>query len=303
MPGDESLITAQLMELVGQEGPAREILLTPELVGRVEETVRGSAFPFVDGQDAPPYFLLAFETPVSIPETPDAPASLLTGDEWTLHRPARVGERLTVRGRLAAVTERFGSRFGHMLNTYSAWTISDTQGQPVAEIGRSMIRYRPPEGGVPAEPDDPALARSEPPREQESGRADLSEGSPLPSAVIRPTLAQVVRYCALTWNFLGFFFDPEEARRMGLPGPIVPGPFKMALIVERLAQLAGPDGRVVHARCAWRRPDRTGWPFTVRGMVTHVEAEGRGRQVSCDVWTETAEGARSVAGAATLLIP
>lgn len=300
---DESLITPELMERVGQEGPAREVVLTPELVCRVEETVRGVATTFRDGEDAPPYVLIAFETPVEVPDTPGATASLLTGDEWTLRRPARVGERLTVRGRLGAVNERFGSRFGHMLNVYSAWTISDADGQPVAEIGRSMIRYRPPEGGVPAEPDDPVLARAVPAAAPHAGPGDFSEGSALPALLVRPTLAQVVRYCAVTWNFLGFFFDPEEARRMGLPGPVVPGPFKMALIVNYLSQLAGPEGRLLHARCAWRRPDRTGWPFTVRGAVTRVEGQEQGRRVSCEVWTETAEGARSVAGSATLLVP
>lgn len=325
MDADESLITAEIQGHVNRDAPPREVTITPELVRRVLETVEEDDSRWTGGT-APPYILLAFETSLPLPEPAAAPASLVTGDEWTLHRPLGVGERLTMVGRLASAHERFGGRFGHTLVLRSTWTFTDAAGAVAAEVGRSMIRYRPParveELGSDAGEADPAPAPAvapsagEPPHATEpsagaasphlrrpsaGSRRALTEGEPLPPLVLRPTLGQVVRYCGLTWNFTPIFFDPEEARRAGLPGTIVPGPLKQALLTRYLAAWAGREGAVHAIRCAHRRPDRTGRPLTVRGTVSHVAEEGDERRVDCEVWTENLLGERSVIASASLL--
>ncbi len=293
MSTEESLITPELLALVGQETPPREVAVTPETVCRVRETL---ADPSPQGDTAPPYVLLAFETAIPAPELPAAPESLVTGDEWTLHRPLRVGERLSLRGRLVAAHERFGGRFGHTLALRAAWTLTDTGGTTVAEMGQSMIRYRTPV--APPEDVPPSLPAPEPtdgPAERWPAEPFTPvEGAPLPEAVLRPTLDQVVRYCGLTWNFVPIFYDPAAARRAGLPGTIVPGPLKLALLTRYLLALAGPGGSVRAVRCVHRRPDRTGDPLTVRGVVTRVVAEGERRLVECELWTEALTGERTV---------
>jgi acyl dehydratase len=311
---DESLITPELEQIVGRDGPVREATVTDEVVRRVLETMQDDD-PRWTGDATPPYVLMAFGADLPLPETPRSPLGLVSGDEWTLHRPIRVGERLTSVGRLVSVHERFGSRFGHNLVLRTTWTFTDAAGALVAEVGRSMIRYAPPDDERPGTgdrgPEGSPLAAVPPNAEDTvaphsaagTQHAPLSEGELLPPVVVRPSLAQVVRYCGLTWNFVPFFFDPEEARRGGLPGTIVPGPLKLAMLTRYLTAWAGPGGAVHAVRCAHRRPDPTGQPFTIRGLVTRVVEEHGVRLIDCEVWTENQAGERSVAGSATIVAP
>ena len=302
----ESLITPELQESIGRETAPGEVTVSGELVRRVLETVEEQDERWY-GDVAPPYVLMAFEMPMPSPPVPAAPATLVTGDEWTLHRPLRVGERLAMTGRLASAHERFGSRFGHTLALRGLWTFVDAGGAVVAEVGRSMIHYRPPEqrfevGGVTFEV-EPAGAEAEAqPHTSHLTPHTFHEGEPLPPAVVRPSLTQVVRYCGLTWNFVPIFYDPEAALRAGLPGTIVPGPLKLALLTRYLAALTGPNGFVRAVRCAHRRPDRTGHPLTLRGAVSQITDEDGFRRAACEVWTENAGGERSVIGSATVAL-
>lgn len=301
MSTEESLLTPELLALVDRETPPREVVVAAETVRRVRETLADPS-PGLRDDLAPPYVLLAFEAPFPVPELPHVPESLVTGDEWTLRRPLRIGERLHMSGRLVAAHERLGGRFGHTLSLRAAWTLRDASGTPVAELGQSLIRYR-----TPVTADAAAASAPEPPREpaERWPAAPLApaEGVPLPEAVLRPTLDRVVRYCGLTWNFVPIFYDPAAAYRAGLPGTIVPGPLKLALLTRYLQLLAGPAGSVSAVRCVYRRPDRTGAPLAVRGVVTRVVEEGERRRVECELWTETTAGERSVSGFAVLVLP
>jgi acyl dehydratase len=319
MSDEESLITPELLALVGRETPPREVAVAPETVRRVLETV-ADPDPRWRGDVAPPYVLLAFETAIPAPDLPAVPESLVTGDEWTLHRPLRTGEHLRMTGRLLAAHERFSGRFGHALALRASWTLTDADGTTVAEMGQSMIRYRTPAltpspspasgRGVPVGRGEgspgpgvrasPAEGEGDPAERWPTAPLVPMEGAPLPPAVVRPTLDQVVRYCGLTWNFVPIFYDPAAAHRAGLPGTIVPGPLKLALLTRYLLALAGPGGAVRAVRCVHRRPDRTGAPLIVRGTVTRV-AESNGRRLTdCELWTETLTGERSVTGFATI---
>jgi acyl dehydratase len=315
--GDERLLTPDIADAIGRETPPRQVTVTDEVVRRVLETV-GETLP-PSGDTAPPYVLMAFGADPPLPETPAAPLSLVTGDEWTLHRPLHVGERLTVSGRWESAHERYGGRFGHALQLHYGWTFRDADGRVVAEVGRGMMRYRVDEGRESRDPGAAAdggqaagQAGPRPPRAGdgpapaaplEPARLPLAEGDALGPAVLRPTILQVARYCGLTWNFVPLFLDPDAAHRAGMPGPIVPGPLKLALITRCLAVWARPAGRVHALRCTYRRPDLVGRPFTVRGSVTRVADEGGERRVQCEVWTENAAGERSVGAVATLAFP
>ncbi len=313
----ESLLTPELLDAAGRQTPPREVTVTRELVQRVIETVEDED-PRWSGAGAPPYTLMAFETSAPYPEPADAPMSLVTGDEWTLHRPLQIGDRLTYTGGIASVHERFGSRFGHNLVLRFGWTFRDVDGAVVAEVGRGMIRYRAPD----PEPHRIPAGTPEPPRVAGNGRPPdiqpdpptggvariapvgpgVAQGDPLPPLMLRPSYTQVVRYCGLTWNFTPIFFDPEEARRAGLPGTIVPGPLKIALLTRYLAAWAGPAGEVRSVRAAHRRPDLTARPITVRGAVNQVTVEDGRRLVNCDVWFENETAERSLIGSASVML-
>lgn len=322
MSNDESFITDELAALVGEEMVARTVSITPLLVSRLVETLHDPDPRWQEGI-APPYVLLALETGINLPEAPAARESLVTGDEWSVYRPLRVGEDLRLTGGLASAHERFGSRFGHTLNLRMAYRFTDESDAIVAEAGRSMIRYatparaeseeRGPRGYAPepdAEDDPEALASAglvdaavpHVPPHSPAAHA-YREGDELPPVVVRPSLDQVVRYCGLTWSFVPFFYDAAVARRAGLPGTILPGPFKLALLSKYLLGVAGPRGWVRTVRAAHRRPDRTARPLTIRGVVTRAAEEDGRRVLDCEVWTENTRGERSVAGSAVFEMP
>ena len=59
--------------------------------------------------------------------------------------------------------------------------------------------------------------------------AALREGDELPVLHLQPSLGMIIRHCALQWTFPAFFYDPEAAKAAGMPGTIIPGPFKVGL--------------------------------------------------------------------------
>ena len=329
---DESLITAQLQEMVGVEGPAVTKVITPELAQRLRETVEGVGVTFSSalsrqagialpspGDAAPWYSLLVCGAGASLPETPGATEGLVTGDDWTLIRPPLVGETVTATARLDSVHERFGSRFGHNLVLRTAATVTGEDGRVIGEAGLTMIRFRAPEPGAMGRLDTPT-----PPTARNGGHGEQPEheqmrafweaatpfdlrrvrvGDRLPPRTVFPSLHMVVRYCGLAWAYVPFFFDAAAARRAGLPGAIVPGPLKLALFTHYLTELAGDGGRLRMVRCAHRRPDQSGHPLLLCGAVTRVEADEDGNLVECELWSETEAGERSVLASATFAIP
>jgi len=115
-----------------------------------------------------------------------------------------------------------------------------------------------------------------------------------------PTLEQVIRYCAVTWNITPIFFDPGAARMAGLPGTIIPGPLKLALLADNLLDWAGPDAVLESIRVAHRRPDVPGRPLLFGGTVSAIESENTLRRLRCEVWIQNEAGERSAAGAAAI---
>lgn len=298
---DESLITPELEARVGVASAAVEVEVTPLLVRRLYEML--GTLP-ADRGDAPPAVLVMQDAGREVSPLPGLPAdSLVTGDEWEMRRPIRIGETLTAVNRLADLSERFGGRLGHTLAVRHQWEFLDTGGETVAVARRSMAYYEReglrPREDVPAEFRPPA-----PPLDPVTGPApwEARVGDPVTSRLLTPTLDQVVRYCAATWNITSIFFDPDVARANGLPGTIIPGPLKLALLAETVLAWAGPGALLESIRVAHRRPDVPRRPILLGGSVTEVEATEAGRRLHCEVSIQNANGERSSVGAATILI-
>jgi acyl dehydratase len=128
----------------------------------------------------------------------------------------------------------------------------------------------------------------------------LREGDELPPLEVRPSLGMVIRYCALNWNFPPFFYDPEAAKAIGMPGTIVPGPLKLGLLYRAVEEWLGDAGYVRQVRAAHRRPDLTNRPVTVAGRVARVyEADGA-RRADLELAVVNEEGQPSVRGFAVV---
>lgn len=276
MSDSQSLVTPELQQLVGRNEPARPVELSGLLVQRVLETMNVQADSWPAGV-SPPYVLMAFESPVTMLDIPAVPETLVTGDEWTLHRSLLVGERLLVEGRVAALHERFGGRFGHSLVVRYAWSFTDTTGATAAEVGRTIMHYRAPDAPTRERWEAPAGAPDAGPPTTPAGpepHLPRVEGDPLPKWTVTPSLAQVVRHCALSWNFVPIFFDPVEAHRAGLPGTIVPGPLKLALLTQypRTRSWIGRNGVLGPLR-----PSPSG-PHRPSHHVPRIRVTGRSRR-------------------------
>lgn len=128
----------------------------------------------------------------------------------------------------------------------------------------------------------------------------LHEGDELPPLDLRPNLGQVIRYCALNWNFPPFFYDPEAAKAVGMPGTIIPGPLKVGLIYRAVEAWLGDAGFIRQVRAAHRRPDLTNRPITVVGRVARVYEEDGAQRVDLEMGIVNESGELSVRGFAVV---
>ncbi len=128
----------------------------------------------------------------------------------------------------------------------------------------------------------------------------LHEGDEMTSLDVRPDLAQIIRFCGLSWVFPPFFYDVDAARAQGMPGTLVPGPFKLGLICRAVEEWLGDAGFVVTVRGAHRRPDITGRPITITGRVARVFEEDGHRRADLELVIINQDHEPSVRGFATV---
>jgi acyl dehydratase len=114
------------------------------------------------------------------------------------------------------------------------------------------------------------------------------------------TLEDLVRWAGAVDDYSPIHFDPDAAKGRGLPGVVVNGPWKSALLSRLLVDWLGENGRVTTLRCEYRRPDVVGGSVRARGQVTAVTRDGAYDLVDCDVWVENTAGDRTVVGSATV---
>ena len=83
----------------------------------------------------------------------------------------------------------------------------------------------------------------------------INEGDALPAYERTPTRLKVLQFIGAGWLWGPQFVDPEAARNMGLPGPIIPGAVKQAYFMQYVDHCwARAAGRCGACRC------RTGGP-------------------------------------------
>lgn len=133
-----------------------------------------------------------------------------------------------------------------------------------------------------------------------NGPRTVSDGDPIGPVELRPDLGMVIRYCGLSWAFPPFFYDVDAARAQGMPGTLVPGPFKLGLIEAAIEEWLDGRGFVRQVRAAHRRPDLTGRPIVIVGQVSRVYEEGDARRADLELVIQNERGEPSVRGFATV---
>ena len=130
--------------------------------------------------------------------------------------------------------------------------------------------------------------------------AEIREGEELPPQERLPTRRKVLMFIGASWQWVPQFHEQATAERMGLEGPIVPGPARMAFLEQFLRRWLGGAGTLKRIHVTHRRPDYHDRPITIGGTVTRKYEEEGGKLVDFELWIENQAGLPSVRGNATV---
>ncbi len=119
----------------------------------------------------------------------------------------------------------------------------------------------------------------------------LEEGHELTPAVQFTTTAQLVRYAGAANDYSGIHYDLGYAHERGFPDVIVHGFLKASFLAELACDWAGPGSWLRRFATRYQGIDVVGAPIVCRGRVTGIRIDER--QVSLELWTENAQGART----------
>ncbi len=132
----------------------------------------------------------------------------------------------------------------------------------------------------------------------------LHEGDRLPTMQRACSFHEVLRFLGAAWLWGLHFYDDADARSAGLPGPVVPGAMKQAIMERYLLDwLGGPEGgpgRLARLQLAYRRPDPHDSLMTFGGEVTRKYAEHGRNLVDLELWIDNPQGERSTRAGATI---
>ncbi len=128
----------------------------------------------------------------------------------------------------------------------------------------------------------------------------INEGDTLPTTTRTPTHFRVLQFMGACWMWGSQFLDPEAAAKIGLPGPIVPGPMKHAYLQQYLRAWMGDAGAIRRLQVSHRRPDVHDAEMTLGGLVTRKYEQDGEKLLELELSIDNPEGERSVRGSATV---
>ena len=128
----------------------------------------------------------------------------------------------------------------------------------------------------------------------------IQEGEELPVEERLPTHRKIMMFIGASWQWVPQFYEQETADRMGLEGPIIPGPVRIAWLEQFLRRWLGGAGTFKRIHVSHRRPDYHDQPITIGGHVTRKYEEDGCKLVDFELWVDNHEGERSVRGNATV---
>ena len=98
------------------------------------------------------------------------------------------------------------------------------------------------------------------------------------------------------------FTDAAQAKKEGLPGPIVPGGMNIAMASQLLTGWS-PTVDLKRLEVSFRQVVPHDTPLELKGIVTDKHIVDGEARVECDVAIENEDGASHVIGNATIVLP
>jgi len=215
-------------------------------------------------------------------------ARLATGDEFLFHAPLHAGMTLVARERLISVSEKLG-RSGRLIFYSIEKLFSTPDGQPILRRILHCAAREPisvPTGHA-RRYDEPPMAGS---------------GAPIPPLTVGPvTVRYLAMFATATAEYVDIHYDADYARSLGLPGPIIQGLYKTALIARLLKDWTGDGARVRSLNVQHRGMDLAGTVLTAAGAVQTAPVDAAAHETTCSVWVRNQEGLMTTFGTARVL--
>jgi acyl dehydratase len=132
---------------------------------------------------------------------------------------------------------------------------------------------------------------------------DVAVGTALPGVTKGPiSIKDLVKFAAATSDYSEIHYDERAVHERGLPGPLIHGPLKAALLADLVMGWAGPRGELKRLDCRYRRMDVAGETLTCGGEVTAMR-DGGEHAVECELWTRNSAGEITTTGSAIVTLP
>ena len=132
---------------------------------------------------------------------------------------------------------------------------------------------------------------------------DIVVGLAIPELVVTPTVVQLFRFSAVTWNSHRIHYDRETALAEGHPDILVQAHLHGAFLARALNRWSGNDSRL--RRFAWKNRARAipGDTLTCRATVSRIEAESNGGVVELALTETNQRGETCATGTAVIWLP
>ena len=129
----------------------------------------------------------------------------------------------------------------------------------------------------------------------------IHEGDDLPAIERRTTRLGVIKFMAASWMWSEqFFYDADVAVAMGLEGPIIPGPYKHAILQQYLLRWLGRISGIRRLQVSHRRPDQHEGVLTLGGTITRKYEDDGHQLADLELFIDQESGERSVRASATV---
>ena len=232
------------------------------------------------------------------------------GNEYTFFQPLRPEDILTVRWRVADVTEKEG-RSGKLVFLVSQIIYTNQHGTNLA-VNRESTIYRvsgsaAERGEIPVQGtwgSAEAPARHAEPSEGPLHFEDVEAGDEVPALEKAISLPQMVSYAAATWDFHRYHYDQEYARQQGYPQPFADGQMLGAFLAQMLADWTGDPGAIHKMGFRFRDLVFPGDVLRCKARVTAKSSQRDRNLVECELWIENQDGKLVLSpGHASIVLP
>ena len=131
---------------------------------------------------------------------------------------------------------------------------------------------------------------------------DVAEGSEIKLSESFDSQRLVV-WAAASGDFYQIHYDDDFAKKNNLPGIIVHGALKGALVGRLLDEFAGPKGRILHWDVSYRGMDPARRELEIWARVARkYQQDGEGR-LDLEVGVRDSEGKETTPGTACVALP